>query len=182
MPEQNQSKTVWKGRHLSIAVRGKWEWATRNIKKSAVGIIAVTDDHCVVLVEQFRPPIGRSIVELPAGLAGDIPGTERETLVEAAKRELLEETGYTASQWTELLHGYTSPGLTDESVVLFLALGLKKSGPGGGDADESIKIHEVPIPKVLDWLAHQNSPADLKLLAGLWAARQLLERRPNCTF
>lgn len=165
-------KTIWAGRHLSILVRGTWEYTSRNTRRPAVGIVAVTADSKVVLVEQYRPPVNLTVIELPAGLAGDIAGAEHEPLVEAAKRELLEETGYSASQWTELVSGYSSPGLTDESIVLFLAEGLTKQGLGGGDTGEAITVHEIPLDRVLDWLREHGHKADLKLLAGLYAAQR----------
>lgn len=168
---------VWRGRHISIAARDGWEFATRNTERPAVGIVAITDDGKVVLVEQFRPPINRSVIELPAGLVGDVRGAETESLQTAAERELLEETGYRADRWTELGRGYSSPGITDESIVLFLAEGLKKVGPGGGDGSEHITQHEIPLEQVLDWLRQHAHEADMKLLAGLHVAqRHLLTR------
>jgi len=165
-------KTIWIGRHLSMVARGTWEYATRNTQRPAVGIVAVTADNKVVLVEQYRPPVDRTVIELPAGLAGDTAGAEHESLVEAARRELLEETGYSASQWTELACGYSSPGLTDESIVLFLAEGLTKRGFGGGDTGEAIILHEIPLDRVFDWLREHGHRVDLKLLAGLYAAQR----------
>jgi ADP-ribose pyrophosphatase len=172
MPGKSESQILWAGRHLSMASRGGWEYVKRNTKRPAVGIVAVTDDELIVLVEQFRPPVGQPVVELPAGLAGDVAGAEQESLVEAAKRELLEETGYTAHRWTELGRSFSSPGLTDEAIVLFLAEGLTKSESGGGDESETITIHTVPIDGVLQWLADNNLQPDLKLLAGLYIAQR----------
>ena len=177
MAKNLQSEIVWKGRHLSMASRGSWEFATRNTAKPVVGIVALTNDQRVVLVEQYRPPIDGRIIELPAGLAGDIAGAEDESLIEAAKRELLEETGYSAQAWSELGTGYSSPGLTDESMVLYLAERLEKTGPGGGDASESIVIHEVPLGHIYDWLREKDLAVDLKLLAGVYAAQMHLEKR-----
>lgn len=166
--------TVYVGRHLSMRDRGGWEYAARNTARPAVGIVAVTDAGDVVLVEQHRPPVNQRVIELPAGLSGDVAGNEHEALLEAAKRELLEETGYVADRWTELMSGYSSPGLTDESITLFLAEGLKREGPGGGDHYEDIAIHEVPLTEVLPWLRRRDAMADLKLLAGLLAAGEHL--------
>lgn len=168
---------AWQGKHLSIALRDRWEYATRNTRRPAVGIVAVTADRRVVLVEQFRPPVNRTVIELPAGLSGDIACEENESLLAAAQRELLEETGYRATKWTELVRGYSSPGLTDEQIVLFLAEGLTKVGDGGGDESESITIHEVPLDEVIQWLAENNREADLKLMAALYAAQHYLEKK-----
>ena len=180
MIEGNQTITVWTGHYLSMVMRGRWEYVTRHTGKPAVGIVPVTDAGRVVLVEQYRTPVCQRVVELPAGLAGDLPGAEEESLLQTAKRELLEETGYSAHAWTELATGYSSPGLTDESIVLFLAEGLEKVGPGGGDSNESIQVHEVALDYVLPWLAEHGQKADLKLLAGLYAALQYrLERGAN---
>jgi ADP-ribose pyrophosphatase len=156
---------------------GGWEFVTRTVKRPAVAIVAITDDERVVLVEQFRPPVGERVIELPAGLTGDVAGAEHESLVESAQRELLEETGYQAARWTEVARGYSSPGLTDELVVLFLAEQLNKSGPGGGDHSEAITIHEVPMNGVMAWLADKRAKIDYKLLAGLFAAREHRNKR-----
>ncbi len=169
-----EPETVHKGRHLAMRCRGGWEYATRHIARPAVGVVAITGAGDVVLVEQYRPPVDQRVIELPAGLSGDIAGKEDELLLEAAKRELLEETGYIAERWTELLTGYSSPGLTDESITLFLAEGLQQTGPGGGDESEDIIVHEVPPDDVLAWLKSRAAIADLKLLAGLFAASEHL--------
>jgi ADP-ribose pyrophosphatase len=176
MSDVNELTTVYAGRHLSMVVCGDWEFATRNTKRPSVGIVAITDAGRIVLVEQFRPPVGRTVVELPAGLAGDIADAKDEALVEAAKRELLEETGYVAAEWKALGGGFTSPGLTDESIVLFLARGLTKRGAGGGDGSEQITIHEIALDEVVGWLHQNELSLDLKLLAGLYATQAFLER------
>jgi len=172
-----KSRTLWAGRHLSVLARGDWEYVSRNTRRPAVGIVAVTGDAKVLLVEQHRPAVNRNVIELPAGLAGDIAGAEHEPLLEAAKRELLEQTGYQATHWSELASGYSSPGLTDESIVLFLAEGLTKTGEGGGDESEAITIHQVPINSVHSWLAAHGHSADLKLLAGLFLVQRRIAER-----
>jgi ADP-ribose pyrophosphatase len=169
--------TLYAGRHLVLRSRGGWEYVSRTTERPAVGIVALTDDEQVVLVEQFRPPAGRTVFELPAGLAGDLPEGKDESLQVAAERELLEETGYHASQWTQLASGYSSPGLSDEQIVLFLAEGLTRVGAGGGDASEAITLHHVPLAGVFDWLRERACPIDLKLLAGLYAAQQHRQQR-----
>jgi ADP-ribose pyrophosphatase len=174
---ENEPKQVHVGQHLSLLARGRWEFVTRNTPRPAVGIVAITQQGKVVLVEQYRPPVGCRVVEIPAGLTGDMEGTEDEALVEAAKRELLEETGYAAHRWTQLAGGYSSPGLTDESIVLFLAEELERQHAGGGVGDENITVHEVELDQVLSWLQDRQARADLKLFAGLYAAQQHLRSR-----
>ncbi|MEQ8849965.1 NUDIX hydrolase [Botrimarina sp.] len=172
MPSPNDGDpiTLYAGRHLTLRERDGWEYVSRVTGRPAVGVVAVTDGHEVVLVEQPRPPVGRSVVELPAGLAGDTAGAEDEPLLAAAQRELLEETGYTASRWTELVIGYSTPGLTDEAIQLYLAEGLTREGPGGGHGGEQITVHHVPLAHVIPWLQQRDAAADLKLFAGLYAA------------
>lgn len=176
-PEPSDLKTVYAGGHISVLARGRWEFVSRNTRRPVVGIVALTDQRQVVLVEQYRAPVDRRLFELPAGLAGDIAGEEHEPLLKAAKRELLEETGYVANRWTELTEGYTSPGLTDESIVLFLAEGLTKQGPGGGDEHEQISLHLVDVERVVPWLQARGAAADLKLFAGLYAALAHISER-----
>ncbi len=177
MSNEDQLKMLHAGRHVSLVARGRWEFATRNLKRPAVGVVALTESGHVVLVEQYRPPVGRAVVEIPAGLSGDVPGAEEEPLLQAAQRELLEETGYAARRWTELGSGYSSPGITDESITLYLAEGLIKQGPGGGDEHEQITIHEVALEEVSQWLSARQAMADLKLFAGLLLAQSHLRRR-----
>ncbi len=171
MPPRDLDETRWQGKFISVKQSGRWEYVTRNGPQSAVAIIAITDEGKVLLVEQFRPPVGEKIVEIPAGLAGDTAGTEGEALQTAAQRELLEETGYQARQWTELCAGYPTPGLTDERIVLFLAQGLEKVATGGGEPGENITVHEVPVDEVLPWLRQRQAQVDFKLLAGLYVAQ-----------
>lgn len=173
--EHDVATTAWQGRHLAVVVQGGWEFATRLVRRPAVAIVALTDERHVVLVEQFRPPVGCRVIELPAGLTGDGAGTENEPLVDAARRELLEETGYEASRWTELTSGFSSPGMTDERVVLFLAEGLTRTAAGGGIGNEEITVHEIPLDGALAWLNEQRASTDLKTLAGLYAANAHFE-------
>ena len=138
--------------------------------------MAVTDRRQLVLVEQYRPPIARTVIELPAGLAGDTDEFRGESLETAARRELIEEAGYEALRMTHLVRGVPSPGLTDEVIDLFLAQGLTKTGPGGGDGTEDIVVHEVPVDQTAVWLAKQQERGaliDFKILAGLYLAEKM---------
>ena len=113
-------------------VADHWEWVERVNASGGAVIVAITPERQLVLVEQYRIPLGAAPLELPAGLAGDTPDAAGEAIVEAARRELLEETGYEASDWQMLIEGYSSAGLTNESYHLFLARNARKVGAGRG--------------------------------------------------
>ncbi|MDG1873440.1 MAG: NUDIX hydrolase [Mariniblastus sp.] len=158
---------------LRLVQRERWSFAQRPQEISVVAIVAVTHDNKLVLVEQYRPPTDSRVIELPAGLAGDISGKEDETLQTAAARELLEETGYTAENWKQLATVVSSAGLTDEKITVFLASTLTKAGEGGGDESEDITVHEIPLDQAEHWLAEQaknHRDIDGRVFAALhWA-------------
>ena len=174
MPDLPPPETLADGKFIRLVRQGKWEYAARKGVSGIVGIVATTDDGKLLLVEQFRPPVGRRVVELPAGLAGDVAGQEHEALAAAAARELMEETGYAARRLTEVAAGTASAGMVDEVITLFLATGLTKAGPGAGDGSEQITLHEVPLDGAVDWLRRRTDEGllvDLKVYAGLYFAR-----------
>lgn len=152
----------------------KWEYVTRTTGRPVVAIVATDVDDRLVLVEQFRPPVNSNVIELPAGLAGDIAGSEDEPLLNAAKRELEEETGYTAApdQWRRVTSGLSSAGLTDESTEVFAVRNVVKTSSGGGVGSEAIAIHLVPQEGLMAWLEGKGLPYDLKLLGAVYAAKE----------
>ena len=173
--ETARPATVWEGRFVRVADRDRWEYASRRDIDGIVAVVAVTDSRQLVLVEQYRPPIARTVIELPAGLAGDTEAFRGESLEQAARRELLEEAGYEARRMIHLVRGVPSPGLTDEVVDLFLAEGLTRRTRGGGDGSEDIVVHEVPVDRTAEWLAEQQRRGafvDFKILAGLYLAEK----------
>lgn len=145
---QTEDKVLWSGRFLRIVQRGHWEFAQRCNASGVVGIVAVTTDGRLLLVEQYRIPLRARVLELPAGLAGDVAGQETEAFELAARRELLEETGYSGGSWKPLFGGPSSAGLTDEALMLFLAEGVQKTAEGGGDESEEIRVEAVPLDEV----------------------------------
>lgn len=156
MNNERQTDMLWEGRHLRMMNIDGWEYASRRVASGVVAIIAITDDGKIVLVEQYRPPLGRLTIELPAGLAGDLTDAADEDLQTAAERELLEETGYRAARWRRIGDGASSSGLTDEVVTLFVATGLERVESGGGDDSELITIHQTPLDGLITWLDEQR--------------------------
>ncbi len=122
----------------------------------------------VILVEELRPPIGRSCICFPAGLCGD-EGPESAQL--AAQRELLEEAGYAGGQWEYLFEGPSSPGLSSESLFFFKAVGLQQVALGGGVAGENITVHRVPQEHIATWLQQKMAEGvaiDPRVYSGLY--------------
>lgn len=159
-----------KGRFISLLRRDGWEYVRRSNTTAAVVLIAVTDRGAIILVEQYRPPVNGTVIELPAGLVGDELGKANEDLLSAARRELIEETGFDAETLDVVAYGPASAGIVDENVSLILARGLRRVGPGGGVDGEKIEVHQVPLPQVVQWL-HDRFRAgqmiDPKVYAGL---------------
>lgn len=173
MPDTPQPTVLYDGKHIQLVKRDRWEYARRKNLTGIVAIVAVTNEGKLVLVEQYRPPVGARVIELPAGLAGDVAGQEAEDLAAAARRELLEETGYEADGMTEVAAGAASAGMTDEIITLFHAAVLRKTGAGEGDGSEQITVHEVPLIEMRQFLAEKVQEGcliDLKVYAGLYFA------------
>ena len=170
MPSDNEQVIV-ESKYIRLLRRGTWEYAERPNIGGIVGIVAVTPEGKLLLVEQFRIPVNARVVELPAGLAGDSPEFQGEDLTEAARRELLEETGYEARRMTFLVDGPPSAGMTTEVLSLYLAEDLVKTGAGGGDHTEDLIIHEIPLADVPAWLADKRRQGiflDLRIYTALF--------------
>ena len=135
---------VWQGNFVTARKRGRWEYVSRARGIRAAVILPLIDGD-VILVEQYRVPLARNCIELPAGLIGDIDGEEDEHDLVAAGRELEEETGYRASRLEDMGTFFSSPGMVSENFTLVRATGLVKVGPGGGTEGENITVHRVPL-------------------------------------
>ena len=160
LPEE----VVWEGRFIAAKRRGKWEYVSRTRNISAAVIVAIDDGH-VLLVEQYRVPLGQPCLELPAGLIGD--ETEGEAVETAAARELEEETGYRPSRMTDLGYFHSSPGMVSEGFTLLRAEGLEKVGDGGGVEGEDIIVHRVKLGEVPAFVATKRAEGvaiDVRLL------------------
>lgn len=174
----DQPETMCEGKYLRLVRSGHWEYAERTNAGSAVIVIAVTPERNLLFVEQFRIPMNAPTIEMPAGLVGDLDAAD--TVEEAAKRELLEETGWRADEVKVLMVGPTSSGMSNELIAFVRARGLTRVHAGGGDATEDITVHEVPVDEAPRWLAGKMAAGysmDPKLWAGLW----LLDHDPDGT-
>lgn len=171
-----QDLTHFHGRYLNLLERDGWEFASRSNASGVVGLVAVTSDKEIILVEQYRKPVESRVIELPAGLVGDHADPDEPILL-AAARELEEETGYAATHLEVLMTCPSSAGMSDEMISFVLAKGLTRVGPGGGDDSEDIEVHIVPLKDVDTWLTRKQSagkPMDPKIYAGLyWLERML---------
>ena len=164
-------EVVWQGKYVAAKVRGRWEYVgrTRNIR--AAVILAVEDGH-VLLVEQYRVPMGKQSLELPAGLIGDEEGSESEDDLAAAGRELEEETGYRAGKLEDCGEYYSSPGMVSESFTLVRASKLTKVGEGGGTESENIIVHRVALDNLQEFIAEKRAEGcgiDVRMLMLLGA-------------
>lgn len=159
-PEQ----TVWEGRFIVAKKRGKWEYVSRTRGISAAVILAV-DAGEVILVEQYRVPLGKRCLELPAGLVGDEDASE--SVESSAARELEEETGYRPAKIETLGYFHSSPGMVSEGFTLVRATGLTRVSDGGGEGDEDITVHRVPLAEIAAFVAERRAAGvamDVKLL------------------
>ena len=161
-------KTVFSGDHLLVRERDGWQFVERKKGKTAVAVIAETDDGKVILTEQLRKPLNARVIDWPAGLVGD-EGTNDPAAT--AKKELEEETGYTCSSVELLARGPSSPGITSEIVSFYRATGVTKRGEGGGVGGEDITVHTIPRGELVSWLKKREEDGlllDLKLWGGLY--------------
>ncbi len=149
---------VWQGKFITAKRRGKWEYVGRARGIRAAVILAIDDEDYVLLVEQYRVPLGARCIELPAGLVGDHDAGEDVTL--AAGRELEEETGYRAARIDVVGEFYSSPGMVSESYTLVRASGLTQISRGGGVDGEDITVHRVPLSGLVAFIAERRANGD----------------------
>jgi 8-oxo-dGTP pyrophosphatase MutT (NUDIX family) len=139
-----------------------------HFKSRAVGVVPLDDDGYVWLVKQFRYPLNQYSIEIPEG--GSLLGDD---MLEAAQRELREETGLTANSWTHLLDLHTSNSVTDESGAVYLAQGLTQ-GEMALEATEDIEVLRVSLAEAIDWIFAGKITDSLSVMGLL-----VVERRIN---
>lgn len=172
MTEGNAApRVLCEGKYLTLISDNGWEYTTRPHVTGIVVIVAVTEDRELLLVEQPRTAVHRRVIELPAGMVGDVDASE--SLADAARRELVEETGYEPAEVQLLGEGPAAVGVTDEIISFFQAHRVKRVGPGGGDDSEDITVHRVPLADLRRFLAAKQAEGraiDPKIYAGLFLA------------
>lgn len=181
MNRNEDVEVLYEGEWLRMVRRGHWEYCERKHSRDglAVLVIAVTPDDRVLFVEQYRVPLGAPTIEMPAGLVGD-GRHDTDTLEEAARRELVEETGWEPGRVEVLLVGPTTSGMSNERIAFVRARDLRRVGEGGGVDDENIIVHAIPRAEAPAWLmrkCREGCELDLKLWAGLW----MIEYNPDGT-
>jgi len=162
------SRPVFSGKILNLRVDTvllpDGRTATREVVEhsGAVVVAALNEAGEVIMVRQFRHPVGRVLLELPAGKldAGEEP-------LACAKRELLEETGYEAEEWVPLYRFFSTPGFSTEEMHLFLATNLRKEEQQTDD-DEFIEVVTVPLKQTLEMI-ERGDVCDAKSIVGLLA-------------
>lgn len=166
-------ETLYESPWLGLYRIGTWDFVRRPKSNACAGILAVTPHDEIILIEQFRIPIGRRVIEIPAGIVGDEEEFAHESIAETARRELLEETGYHAENIQTLLVSPTSAGMSSEFTHLFLATGLTRQQEGGGVHGEEILTWIIPRSEVRNFLKQKEADGlaiDFKIHAALWAA------------
>ncbi|TFG35515.1 MAG: NUDIX hydrolase [Nitrospirales bacterium] len=156
----------------SSGITRNWELFERINCSGIVAIVPVTDDGNVLLIRQFRPPVNGYVIEFPAGL-----NDKGDTLIEAAHRELREETGYVSEDMTPLVEGPMSSGASGEILTVFLARGLSFKGIGERDETEDIEVLNVPLNELdarLEALRAEGNYIDLKIYGLVELAKRRL--------
>jgi ADP-ribose pyrophosphatase len=172
-------EVAWEGKWLRMVRKGSWEYVERtNANGISVVIVAATPAGKLLFVEQTRVPIESKAIEMPAGLVGDSDAGE--SLLLAAERELLEETGWRAGRLEYLMTGPSSAGMSNERMAFVRARELVREHDGGGDESEDILVHEVAIAQAPRWLA-QKMAEGYEIDAKVWAGLYFLERNPDGT-
>ncbi|MGJ0238634.1 NUDIX hydrolase [Novosphingobium fluoreni] len=158
---------VWQGKFITTKRRGRWEYVGRARGIRAAVILAIDDADHVILVDQYRVPLGCRCIELPAGLVGDEDDTQDEDVSAAGARELEEETGYRPGRMEVIGEFFSSPGMVSESFTLLRAHDLEKIGEGGGVEGEDIVVHRVPLATIGAQIAEWRNAGyaiDVKML------------------
>jgi ADP-ribose pyrophosphatase len=171
-----KSEKIYEGKILNLRIDTvelpDKKYSKREIVEhpGAVAIVPVTDDNCIILVKQFRKPVEKSLLEIPAGKL-EINEEPRET----ANRELKEETGYVSNKMEYLFEFFTSPGFSNEKMHLFLATGLVE-GDAVPESDEFIEVVKINIDDLIKMI-DRGEIVDSKTIVGIFMAKKYLSEK-----
>ena len=161
-------KTVWRGKAVNFDVdtvrlpNGKLATREYMSHPGAVGVVPFLDEDTIVMVRQYRHPVGEVTLELPAGKIDP-----RESVLACIKRELAEETGFTARKIIPLIRYWPTPAFADEILHLYVATGLT-AGCVNTDEDEFLEVVTVPFKKAVE-MVRRGKIRDSKTVVGLLA-------------
>lgn len=177
-----RQEILYEGKYKRFIRKRGWEFTERVNCSGIVVILAMTEEKKILVIEQYRVPVGKNVIEFPAGLVDDGHAKSNESFEEAARRELLEETGYEAEKLTYLMSGPSSQASLSDILTIFVASGLKKVSAPAGDGTEEITVHEVGLEEADQWLsrkAKEGCLIDPKIYAGLyWFSKSIPSRQP----
>jgi len=174
-------KTAWEGEFLRTCiltylghdgVPRKWEAYDRPGIEGIVIVVPITEKGNVVFISQYRPAVDAEVIELPAGL-----NDQGEAAEECARRELLEESGYSGGRIELIFRGPSAPATSASVLDVFMATDLRFTGKSGGDANENIQSMEVPLEEAVDYLldaSKQGRQVDMKIIGLVELARRKL--------
>lgn len=160
------SKVIFNGKFINLQVDtvklpdGKESGREVVIHPGAAVVAALTEQDEILLIRQFRYPVGEVLWELPAGKL-----EKNEEPLECAKRELAEETGYGAREWRYISDFFTTPGFSNEVLYLYLASGLYPE-KREADSEEFIELHKVPYSKAVSMIS-SGEIKDAKTIIGI---------------
>lgn len=173
------TELLGQGNFLRLVRHKGWESVERLGTGKVACIIAITNDNKMLFVQQFRPPLNAQTIEFPAGLVGDLPQCPNESVLDAARRELLEETGYHAHHLESLVAGPPAPGFSSEIITYFLATGLTAAA-AETPREEGVLLHEIPLKDVHNWLMDIAQQGRLYVNANIYTGLYLvLQRLPQ---
>ena len=171
MPQKPKEKilkidTIFNGNIINLQKRNIKLQSGITIKREiikhpgSVAIIPLIDNETIILIEQYRSALGKVILEIPAGTL-----EHDEQPVDCAKRELLEETGYQATNFRELLVNYTTPGYSDEKMHFYLATDLIHKEQKL-ERDENIRTRKIKLDEI-NLMIKNGEIADMKTICGI---------------
>ena len=171
---EKEKVTLCSGVFLNFVKVDDWEYIERTNATGAATIIGIDAENRIILTEQYRPPLGTNVIDLPAGIFGDHPGQEDESGESGARREFEEETGYHAEKLTYLFDSPSAAGTCSEVIQFYQAHNLTKVSDGGGLDDEDITVHQIPLNQLDQWLTVEREKGKLidhKIFAALYLAK-----------